>query len=225
MGTKSQRGGNNKGKFGRKKGLTKWQVKQIIRLLKKNNELEELVIFYIALNTLLRGSDLQRLKGYHVLYENANGDPTTLHERILCTIFGEKALYFKVIKERFKITQHKTNQVVTVYLSKSTRKLLFQHIHKHQLLPDSCLLFFRNGTQLRTHNFRTLIKSLVERVGLNPALYSGHSTRRTSAVILFKKTKNIEIIRKALGHRNIRATIEYLGIEDIDVSDALKTIW
>ncbi len=49
--------------------------------------------------------------------------------------------------------------------------------------------------------------------------YSVHSTRRTKAMFLYRRGVKLGTISKALGHKNLTATILYLGIEEQEVVD------
>ena len=206
----------------KKHGLTKKQVKKIKKKLRREKSLDELVILSVALNTLLRGSDLLQLKRYHVMTSVDEIQPTSFKEQVLFRIYGQKSLYHKAIKESFTIIQRKTNHPVTVFLSKSTKKTLYQYILHYNIDADSYLFSLKSGVPMSPSSYRKLIKRLVKKIGLNPDSYSGHSTRRTTAMLLYEKTKNIEFVRKALGHRSIQATISYLGIETQDIGDEIK---
>jgi integrase len=59
----------------------------------------------------------------------------------------------------------------------------------------------------------------IESIGLDPNVYGTHSLRRTKAILIYKKTKNLRAIQLLLGHTKLENTVRYLGIE---VDDALE---
>jgi integrase len=55
-------------------------------------------------------------------------------------------------------------------------------------------------------------------VGLDPRLFGTHSSRRTKATLIYRRTGNLQAVQLLLGHTKIESTVRYLGIE---VDDAL----
>ena len=60
------------------------------------------------------------------------------------------------------------------------------------------------------------MKSFAEMLRRDPSLYSTHSLRRTKPSIIYAKTKNIEVVKKLLGHAGLQATSEYLGVGEAE---------
>ncbi len=56
-------------------------------------------------------------------------------------------------------------------------------------------------------------------IDLEPAAYGTHSLRRTKVSLVYKKTGNLRACQLLLGHRKLKSTVRYLGIE---VDDALE---
>ena len=52
--------------------------------------------------------------------------------------------------------------------------------------------------------------------GIDGARRSTHSVRKTKASVIFKKTQNIEAVRRLLGHASVANTSRYLGVENED---------
>ena len=52
--------------------------------------------------------------------------------------------------------------------------------------------------------------------------YSSHSMRKTKASVLYKKTSNVEAVRRLLGHQSVTATSSYLGVEDEDAAELAR---
>ena len=59
----------------------------------------------------------------------------------------------------------------------------------------------------------------VEEIGANPAKYGAHFLRRTKAIMIYRRTKNLRAIQLLLGYAKLESTVRYLGIE---VEDALE---
>lgn len=59
----------------------------------------------------------------------------------------------------------------------------------------------------------------VEKLGLEDSVYSTHSFRRTKQYLIYKKTKNLRVIQRLLGHKKQESTVRYLRIE---VDDTLE---
>lgn len=58
----------------------------------------------------------------------------------------------------------------------------------------------------------------VREIGLNSAACGTHTLRRTKALLIYRRTKNLRAVQLLLGHR-LESTVRYLGIE---VDDALE---
>lgn len=55
-------------------------------------------------------------------------------------------------------------------------------------------------------------------VGLEPSAYGTHSMRRTKVAQVYKKTGNLRVVQRLLGHMKMDSTVRYLGV---DIEDAL----
>lgn len=51
-------------------------------------------------------------------------------------------------------------------------------------------------------------------VGLEPSAYGTHSIRRTKVAQVYKKTGNLRVVQRLLGHMKMDSTVRYLDIED-----------
>jgi integrase len=59
----------------------------------------------------------------------------------------------------------------------------------------------------------------VRDIGLDPTACGTHTLRRTSASLIYRRTKNLRAVQLQLGHTKLESTVGYLGIE---VDDALE---
>lgn len=187
----------NKGRIiGQKAPLKQQEVWSIRARLEIANNLRDLVLFNLAIDSKLRGCDLVSLKVSDVM---RGGD----------------------ILVRTSIIQLKTNTPVQFEITSQTRKTLRKWIDLKSLKFDDFLFSSRNkaSPHITTRTYDRIVHQWVESIGLDSSLYGTHSMRRTKVSILYKRDKNIRAIQLLLGHKKIESTVRYLGI---DVQDALE---
>jgi len=115
--------------------------------------------------------------------------------------------------------QQKTGQPVKFELTEQTREAVEDWIAKAQL-SSSQFLFPSHMTRsphISTRQYARIVKSWVAHIGLDPAEYGTHSMRRTKAILIYKRTKNLRAVQLLLGHTKPESTVRYLGIEVDDV--------
>lgn len=76
------------------------------------------------------------------------------------------------------------------------------------------------------HISEKAFSSILSDVGISIGLkhISGHSMRKTYANRIWEKTKDIEKVRLALGHKSIEVTKVYLGIANTVINDAAEIV-
>ncbi len=91
--------------------------------------------------------------------------------------------------------------------------------------PESPYLFpTRDGSRLSTRYLRHLVSRLAERAGIAEAeKVSPHTLRHTFATDLYRETKNLRLVQKALGHASIQTTETYTHIVDEELEEALRS--
>lgn len=72
---------------------------------------------------------------------------------------------------------------------------------------------------LSLRQYSRIVKGWAGCIGLDQSRYGAHSSRRTKATPIYKRTKNIRAIQLLPGHSKLESTVRYLGIE---VDDALE---
>jgi len=156
-------------------------------------------LFAVAVDSMLRGCDLVRLRVGDVMDGNGH------------------------IRESFSVVQGKVSsgqaKPVVCYLTPSTRTAVAAHVlGKHRSEP----LFTGKGRQrpMSTAQLRNLLKDWVEAVGLDRSVHSAHSLRRTKASALYRATRDLELVRKALGHAYLSSTQYYLAVGQDEVANA-----
>lgn len=84
----------------------------------------------------------------------------------------------------------------------------------------------RSNAALNSHNMRQEFAKLRTQVGITKRV-TLHDLRRTTAVAIYKRTRDLHIVQAFLGHRNMQATIWYLDhdlqpVERSTLEDAKK---
>jgi len=182
--------------IGQMRPLTPEQVRTIRSLLDTKGSLRDIALFETAIDTMLRAVDLLRLQ---VATVTSHGSAVAVE---------------------FNIQQQKTRQGVRVSLSTRTRDTLGKWIKQSgKGANDHLFTSLRRSVKagpITREAYRLLVKSWVTSAGLDPALYSTHSLRRTKAAYLYERTQNVEAVRLLLGQSSVAATSHYLGLEESD---------
>lgn len=194
----------NKGRAqGQKRALTVAQVRRVKELLEEHGRIRDLALFSLALDTLLRASDLLALRVSDV--RDAAGE----------------------IRSGVTIRQKKTGQPLTVELSTSTRVALAHLIHAEAKAAVDYLFAARRPSALPTPLSRRwyghLVKDWAQLAGItDTAAFSTHSLRRTRAAYIYENTNNLEAVRRVLGHKSLASTSAYLGVDDSKALDVAR---
>lgn len=169
-----------------------WGIR--IRLQLANN-LRDLALFNLALDSKLRGCDLVSLRVPDVCQGGSVG--------------------FRAI-----VMQRKTQRPVQFEITEAAREAVAAWVARAELRGSGYLFPGRRSeSHLSLRQYARLVKYWASCAGLDPARYGTHSLRRTKATLIYKRTKNIRAIQLLLGHAKLESTVRYLGIE---VDDALE---
>jgi integrase len=182
---------------GQRRALTPAQVRRIKEVLAEKGRLRDLALFSLALDTLLRASDLLALRVSDV--QEGSG----------------------TIRAELAIRQRKTAETLPVALSDGTRDVVARLIRDKGKRPGD-FLFTADGNRkpkapapLNRRSYGQLVKKwcVIAHVD-DPAMFSTHSLRRTRAAHIYENTRNLEAVRRVLGHKSLGATSAYLGIDN-----------
>ena len=187
----------NKGRIvGQKPPLKRAEIWAIRARLQVDDNVRDLALFNLAIDSKLRGCDLVRLR------------------------VGDVTCAGKVL-HRASVIQRKTRRPVQFEITKNTRRAISQLITDQRLAAVDFL--FRSQIQtsphLSTRQYAKLVKKWVSLIGLDPSAYGTHTMRRTKATVIYRQTKNLRAVQLLLGHSNLESTVRYLGIE---LEDALE---
>lgn len=184
---------------GQKLPFTREQVARIKAELERTGRLRDLAMFCTAVDTMLRNSDIIRLRMNDV-----------------CDVQGR-------VRPLFSLLMCKTRMSVTVQLSSSTREVLQRLIVEDGLEPSDYLFTSRcsyKNKPLAHSQCARLVKLWCRMAGIvDVDMYSTHSLRRTRATYIYAETRDVEAVRHLLGHSNLSATNAYLGVNTAQALD------
>jgi integrase/recombinase XerD len=78
------------------------------------------------------------------------------------------------------------------------------------------------GTPIHGSALRAMVKRRGEKAGLQHKDVHPHTLRHTFATELYRQTKDIRLVQKALGHSDLSTTMIYTHLVDEDLEAALK---
>lgn len=187
----------NKGKFVGQKAPFKLKDIWALRVrLQMENRVRELALLNLGIDSKLRGCDLVALKVRDV----GHGDH---------------------VASRAIVLQHKTQRPVQFEITAAARDALQAWIKQAGLKSDDFLVPSRlhDPPHLGTRQYARILGNWVDELGLDRADYGTHSMRRTTATLIYRRTKNLRTVQLLLGHANLGSTVRHLGIH---VDDALE---
>ena len=188
----------------KKKPFTRDEIRKLRKFLgNRKDGARDLALLNVQVDTMLRTSDLRKLKVSDVQYRGSDE-----------------------IKDQISVTMKKTGNTVACVLDQASKESLVSWIKISGKGTNDYLFTGRKDPNkpITDTNHRHLLKSWCEATGIRSETKSTHSIRKTKATIIYKETQNVEAVRKLLGHRSIAATSAYLGVEDSEALDlALKT--
>lgn len=187
----------NKGKLvGQKPPLKLKEIWAIRIRLEIANNVRDLALFNMAIDSKLRSCDLVKI-------------------RVLDIAHGG------MVSRRAMVMQQKTRQPVQFEISEQTRESVARLIEKEKLESEDYLFKsrFKESPHISTRQYARIVERWVSLIGLDPAAYGTHSMRRTKATLIYRRTRNLRAVQLLLGHTKLESTVRYLGIE---VDDALE---
>ena len=79
----------------------------------------------------------------------------------------------------------------------------------------------KNGSKLSIKGIQVFVKRYGQRAGITKNI-SPHTLRHTYATQYYRQTKDIETLRRILGHSDISTTTIYITLANIDVENGMK---
>ena len=120
----------------------------------------------------------------------------------------------------------KGNKERTVYIDKVLRKKLKEYLNirnKNQKVVciNDALFMSYQGKRLGINGVEDICKKAYKLMGLEDYGYTTHTLRHTSATLIYKKTRNLLILKEFLGHNSLSSTEIYLHIANEKIKDAV----
>ena len=168
----------NKGKIvGQKPPLKLKEIWGIRIRLQLTENIRELALFNLAIDSKLRACDLVKLRVSDVLHGGQ-------------------------IANRTIVMQQKTMRPVQFELTDQTQQSVMNWIQKANLGQSRYLFPSRmnKAKHLSTRQYARLVDRWIKSIGLDPKIYATHSLRRTKASLIYRRTKNLRAIQLLLGH-------------------------
>jgi integrase len=121
------------------------------------------------------------------------------------------------VVSRTTMMQRKTGQPVRFGVIEQTREAVRSWIAERMLCAADCLFpsRIRASRHLSTRQNARIVHGRVSLIGLDTREYGTHSLRRTKAMLIYRRTKNLRAVRLSLGHTNIESEVRCLG-QDVD---------
>lgn len=119
--------------------------------------------------------------------------------------------------KRVSIYGEKTNRYRTGMLTTKAVKALRQYIASRDYCTDALFICDRKPyNRMQNGSLEKISKDIAVRAGITRIPVTVHVWRKTFASIMYKKTKDVLLVSKLLGHAKTDMTVQYYLIDDID---------
>lgn len=119
--------------------------------------------------------------------------------------------------KRVSIYGEKTNRYRTGMLTTKAVKALRKYISSREYCTDALFIGERKPyNRLQNSSLEKMVKDIAKRAGITRIPVTVHVYRKTFASIMYKKTKDVLLVSKLLGHAKTDMTVQYYLIDDID---------
>ena len=88
--------------------------------------------------------------------------------------------------------------------------------------PSDYFFATLKGKKLSSRYLQQMVKRYAQKAGINKRV-SPHTLRHTYATQYYRQTKDIETLRRILGHSDISTTTIYITLANIDVENGMKS--
>jgi site-specific recombinase XerD len=121
---------------------------------------------------------------------------------------------------RLTVVQGKGGRDRVLWLADEDLELLSSWLAKRPA-PSSYLFTTREGGRISDRYVRKFVKSYARKKKISKDVHP-HALRHTFATDLLRKTGNIRMVQKALGHASLATTMLYTHVFDQELEAALK---
>ncbi len=117
------------------------------------------------------------------------------------------------------LRQSKGGRVERIFLPPDVREHLQQYLAGRASGP---VFRGQNGDPITARHACRRLRGWLEKIGANPA--SPHALRHSFAMALYRRTRDVLLVRRALGHRSIGSTLRYATAQDDELRDVMQTV-
>ena len=110
-----------------------------------------------------------------------------------------------------------------VFVNAALRRILSSHIKAHGISGASPLFQTSSGKRLCARQIQYRISEWIKKAGVEHKA-SVHTLRHTFATRLYNRTRNIRLVQRALGHRQVTTTEIYTHLSDQSLKRAIRFI-
>lgn len=119
--------------------------------------------------------------------------------------------------KRVTIYGEKTNQYRTGMLTTKAVKALREYAASRPCCTDALFVSDRKPYgRMQSSSIEKLVKELAGRAGITRIPVTVHVFRKTFASIMYRKTKDVLLVSKLLGHAKTDMTVQYYLIDDLE---------
>jgi len=119
--------------------------------------------------------------------------------------------------KRVTIFGQKTDEYRTGMLNTSAVKALRRYISSRDYCTGALFISDRKPhNRLQNSSLEQIVKKVAERAGVTRIPVTVHVFRKTFATVLYRKTKDVLLVSKLLGHSKTDMTVQYYLKDDID---------
>ncbi|MCR5755378.1 MAG: tyrosine-type recombinase/integrase, partial [Acetatifactor sp.] len=119
--------------------------------------------------------------------------------------------------KRVTIYGEKTDKYRTGMLTTKAVKALRKYIASRDYCTDALFISDRKPySRLQNSSIEKIVKDIALRAGINRMPVTVHVYRKTFASTMYKKTKDVLMVSKLLGHAKTDMTVQYYLVDDID---------
>jgi len=114
----------------------------------------------------------------------------------------------------------------TRFLNADLRRRLRRYVRQcNQVLTESPALFLSNrGTRISTRQVQARFRLWLQWACIDRNGLTLHSTRHTFGTRLYRKTRDLVLVGKAMGHKTAEATAIYVHTDDAELEEALEAL-
>lgn len=171
-------------------------IQQIELYFKYKNQ-RDYILFLLGIYTALRISDILSLK--------------------VKDLKGKKFLIIKEKKTRKKKYNERTIELHPVLKRELAKFLKDKPNHEYVIRSR-----VGNNKPISRERAYMILKEAADEFNLDSL--GCHSMRKTLGYHLYKKTKNLVLVQKALNHEDASYTLRYIGVEQDTVNDAITSL-